>query len=121
MEKKERNKRIATDLNQLTEKRKKEFEDNDKKQKENKEKMSKRIKKSNKILEFISFMFSEFSFSLLFFCRYSFLKFCNFLKIFIQTNPFYIALIFLLMFFRWKIHILKYIIILISMKSFMTF
>ncbi len=33
MEKKERNKRIARDLNQLTEKRKKEFEDKDKKQK----------------------------------------------------------------------------------------
>ncbi len=33
MEKKEINKRIARDLNQLTEKRKKEFEDKDKKQK----------------------------------------------------------------------------------------
>jgi hypothetical protein len=51
METKERNKRIANDLNQLAEKRKKEIEDLDKKEKEKKEKMATKLKRQAKQIE----------------------------------------------------------------------
>ena len=50
-EKKERNKRIANDLNQLAEKRKKEIEDKNKKEKETQEKMKLQLKRKAKELE----------------------------------------------------------------------
>jgi hypothetical protein len=51
METKERNKRIANDLNQLAEKRKKEIEDLDKKEKEKQEKMATKLKRQAKQIE----------------------------------------------------------------------
>ena len=51
MEKKERNKRIANNLNQLAEKRKKEIEDLDKKEKEKQEKMVTQLKRQAKQIE----------------------------------------------------------------------
>ena len=50
-EKEERNKRIANDLSQLMEKRKKEIENKDKKEKENKEKMVNNLKRQAKEIE----------------------------------------------------------------------
>ena len=50
-EKKERNKRIANDLNNLAEKRKKEIEDKDKKEKEKQEKMVIKLKRQAKEIE----------------------------------------------------------------------
>ena len=51
METKERNKRIANDLNQLAEKRKKEIEDLDKKEKEKQEKIATKLKRQAKQIE----------------------------------------------------------------------
>ena len=50
-EKKERNKRIANDLNQLAEKRKKELEDKNKREKEDQEKMVNKLKQKAKEIE----------------------------------------------------------------------
>ena len=50
-EKKERNRRIANDLNQLAEKRKKEIENQDKKEKENQAKMANKLKRQAKEIE----------------------------------------------------------------------
>lgn len=51
-EKKERNKRIANDLQQVAEKRKKEIEDQDKKEKEKQEKIQIKLKRKAKEIEF---------------------------------------------------------------------
>jgi len=51
-EKKERNKRIANDLQQVAEKRKKEMEDKDKKEKEKQEKIQIKLKRKAKEIEF---------------------------------------------------------------------
>ena len=51
-EKKERNKRIANDLQQVVEKRKKEIEDQDKKEKEKQEKLQIKLKRKAKEIEF---------------------------------------------------------------------
>ena len=51
-EKKERNKRIANDLQQVAEKRKKEIEDKDKKEKEKQEKLQIKLKRKAKEIEF---------------------------------------------------------------------